>query len=154
MPNSDDLLVFVDDTERALREHLAEALAPEGCSVSEWLVLRELHRAEGLTMSELADRLRLRAPTTTKIIDRLEANNMAYRRLDPADRRRVRLHLSPRGRTVHATLAAVVARADAQRFGEDDLGQLARASAVVLAALDRRGRPVVGDTADTGAWHD
>ena len=43
----------------------------------------------------------------TKVIDRMVANNLVYRRVDPADRRRVLVFLSARGRAAHRRLRPV-----------------------------------------------
>jgi DNA-binding MarR family transcriptional regulator len=49
-------------------------------------------------------------------VDRLVANNVVYRRVDLEDRRRVRLFLTPRGKSLHRRLAAVIERSQTELF--------------------------------------
>jgi DNA-binding MarR family transcriptional regulator len=49
-------------------------------------------------MGEIAEHAAVPNPTATRVVDRLVAQSLAFRRNDPADRRRVLVHLSPNGR--------------------------------------------------------
>ncbi|MFE2578913.1 MarR family winged helix-turn-helix transcriptional regulator [Streptomyces sp. NPDC059378] len=51
----------------------------------------------GIPMTALAGHAFLPAPSLTKLMDRLVDQNLVYRRIDPADRRRVLARLTPRG---------------------------------------------------------
>jgi DNA-binding MarR family transcriptional regulator len=107
------LTQLVSHVEHRLTARLRRALAPEGCPVEEWRVLDLLSDAEGHTMSELADYALLLAPTLTKLVDRLVSDNLVFRRADAEDRRRVRVHLTPRGRDRHRRLGRLVATSEA-----------------------------------------
>jgi MarR family transcriptional regulator, organic hydroperoxide resistance regulator len=89
---------------------LAEALearpARDGISATDGRVLAALLAAEGTTMTKLADRLRLKQPTLTKAIDRMERAHLVRRQRPSEDRRRTLLHLTERGRRIAAPLAA------------------------------------------------
>ncbi|MGD9531312.1 MarR family winged helix-turn-helix transcriptional regulator [Pseudonocardia sp.] len=65
-----------------------------------WRVLLLLARGGGRSMGEIASHTALPAPTATRVVDRLVAARLAYRRHDPVDRRRVLVHLASEGRTV------------------------------------------------------
>jgi DNA-binding MarR family transcriptional regulator len=74
-----------------------------GISGSQWGVLRNLHRAEqeglpGLRLSELSDRLLIRPPSVTGLVDRLERAGLAQRDATPADLRAKLLILTRKGR--------------------------------------------------------
>src|ERR1700704_2580867 len=69
--------------ERRVAETLRAVLVPEGCGIEEWRVLDLLACSGGCTMSEVAEHAFLQAPTLTKLVDRLVANNIVYRRGDP-----------------------------------------------------------------------
>ena len=94
---------------RAVRR-LAAALAAEGCSVEQWRVLSFLADAEGRTMTDLADFALMPAPSATKLIDRMVADILVYRHADPADRRRVLIHLTERGEELYRRAQEVVQR--------------------------------------------
>jgi len=83
-------------------EHLAvrrvqSVLDEFDCSVEAWRVLDLLSDGQGHHMTSLADHAFLPAPSLTKLVDQLVDQNLVFRRIDPADRRRVLAHLTPRG---------------------------------------------------------
>lgn len=51
-------------------------------------------------MGEIAEHAAVPNPTATRVVDRLVAHSLAFRRNDPNDRRRVLVHLAPNGRQV------------------------------------------------------
>ncbi len=74
-----------------------------GISGSQWGVLRNLHRAEqeghpGLRLSELSQRLLIRPPSVTGLIDRLERARLVTRFASPADLRVRQIRLTTAGR--------------------------------------------------------
>lgn len=77
---------------------LAEELHAAGLSQEEWRIVSALSGAPGLTMSDLARAAACAPPTATRLVERLVSRAWAYRRIDAADRRRVVVHLSARGR--------------------------------------------------------
>ena len=89
-----------------------------------------------IRMTELAARERVRTPTTTVAIRRLEKLGLVKRSRDPSDLRAVLVDITPRGRAVHgeslanrrASLAAMLSQLPAS-----DLGTLMQA----LAPLER-----------------
>ena len=78
---------------------VAEALRPFGLSPAGALVLSMLADAPGpLTPGEIRDRLLVKGPTVTGLLDGLEAAGNLERRRDPADRRRLQVSLTRAGR--------------------------------------------------------
>ncbi|MFP3962724.1 MarR family winged helix-turn-helix transcriptional regulator [Actinomadura fulvescens] len=94
--------------ERRVAARLAAALTPAGCGLDEWRVMSLLADGHGHAMSEIADYALLPPPTLTKLIDRMVSANRVHRRVDDADRRRVLVFLTPRGREQYDTLAAAI----------------------------------------------
>jgi DNA-binding MarR family transcriptional regulator len=95
------LVELLDQVDRALDATMEPATSAEGISREGWRVLLLLAKAEcGLSMGEIAEQAELAAPTATRVVDRLVADKLADRRGDPEDRRRVLVHLAPRGREV------------------------------------------------------
>ena len=90
----------------------AEALAPAGCTVDEWLVLDALRRRPGATMSELRAATVTDKATLGRRVDALVTRALVYREVDAFDRRVVRVHLSSRGRGVLSDLDARLAEAE------------------------------------------
>ena len=83
-----------------------------GISGSQWGVLRNLHRSQlqgaaGLRASDLSERLLIRPPSVTGVLDRLERAGLVARRADPADQRPKLVRLTAAGRLlVERVLAA------------------------------------------------
>ncbi|MET9679250.1 MarR family winged helix-turn-helix transcriptional regulator [Streptomyces coeruleorubidus] len=106
-----ELLHLLTRAERLAVRRLQSVLAEFDCSVEAWRVLHLLSDGQGHNMTALADHAFLPAPTLTKLIDQLVDQNLVYRRVDPADRRRILAHLTPRGMERWQRLAREV-RAD------------------------------------------
>jgi DNA-binding MarR family transcriptional regulator len=139
---SPDLAHLLSHAERRLTRRLTALLAEEGCSVEQWRVLSLTADGTGHPMTEIADHALMPAPSLTKLVDRMVADNLVYRRADPADRRRVLLHLSARGRILHDRAAHRVRAEQARLLSAiDDEGSLVTALSLLSSALDRQSEP-------------
>ncbi|BCY06340.1 MarR family winged helix-turn-helix transcriptional regulator [Actinoplanes sp. L3-i22] len=118
-----DLLYLLTRAERLLARRLSAVLDEEGCSLDAWRVLTLL--ADGSRfMTELSERAFLPPGSLTRLIDHLVEENLVYRRGDDLDRRRIKVHLTARGRRFFQRIDAGI-RADLADvpLGED-LGAL------------------------------
>src|SRR5262249_34236671 len=94
--------------ERVMQPYFAR----HGISGSQWGVLRNLHRAEGeglpgLRLTDLSERLLLRPPSVSGVVDRLERAGLVVRGGTPTDLRAKQVGLTDRGRDlVNHVLAA------------------------------------------------
>jgi DNA-binding MarR family transcriptional regulator len=91
---------LLDHADRAVDAVLTPVTAQEGLSREGWRVLLLLSRGGGRSMGEIAEHAAVPNPTATRVVDRLVAQSLAFRRNDPNDRRRVLVHLAPNGRQV------------------------------------------------------
>jgi DNA-binding MarR family transcriptional regulator len=96
--------------ERSVTRQLARALNEEGCSVEDWRILLLLSDGAGHPMTEIAEFALLPAPSVTRLIDRMVTGGLVHRTADPRDRRRVLVHLTPRGRALQRRLDELVER--------------------------------------------
>jgi DNA-binding MarR family transcriptional regulator len=119
-----DLSHLISHMERRIADRAQAALKPEGCDLDEWRVLNLLSEGTGFPMAAVADCVGMRPPALTRLVDRLVANNLVYRRIDLEDRRRVRIFLTPRGKSLHRRLAAVVERGQAELFASPNDAEL------------------------------
>jgi DNA-binding MarR family transcriptional regulator len=133
---SRDLAHLLSTLERHVVERQRAALGVEGCGVEEWRVIDYLADG-GQAMSEAARYAGLPSPTLTRLVDRLVANNIVYRRIDLEDRRRVRMFLTRRGKCLHRRLAGVVEDCQAELLAETADGEL------IEELLQRLGAPIV-----------
>jgi len=87
-----------------------------GITGSQWGVLRVLHRAQaegltGLRLTDLSERLIIRPPSVTGVVDRLERLGLVVRQSVPGDLRVKRVTLTPKARQL---LDRVLGRHEAQ----------------------------------------
>ena len=97
-----------------VRDRLDACLAQHGASLATWMVLRCAEHEEGLSQSELAQRLDIEGPTLVRHLDRMEQLGLVERCRDEHDRRVVRVCLTPAGRRRHAELIHVATGFDQQ----------------------------------------
>src|SRR3954451_12053081 len=101
-------------------------------SVPEWRVLACLMDVEGLSVGELAAMALMKQPGLTKVLDRMERDGLLTRRGTTADRRRVNIHLTPKGRA-----RAVPVQRAAKAHETELLKQFtAEQRAIIKSALD------------------
>ena len=106
---------LVHDVARLMRVAYDRRARELGLTRSQWWVLNNLFRNQGITQSELADILEIEKASLGRLLDRLEAKGWVERRADPADRRAKRLHLTGEVQALIRGLRALAAdlRADA-----------------------------------------
>ncbi len=119
-------------------------LDANGLTAAGWHVLMLLARTDGLPLRDVAERCYVSAATVTGVVDTLERDGLVARERDTADRRVVRVRLTPEGGRRLAAAKGSVAAAMAPIFG--DLP--AREEAVVrrfllrtIARLNEEGTP-------------
>ena len=101
-------------TGRLVRDRLDACLGQHGASLATWMVLRCAEHEDGLSQSELAQRMDIEGPTLVRHLDRMEQSGLVERCRDQHDRRVVRVCLTPAGRRRHAELIHVAAGFDHQ----------------------------------------
>jgi DNA-binding MarR family transcriptional regulator len=128
---------LLSQAEYGVTRGLARVLEEEDCSVEQWRAL--VLRADGVShsMSEVAEFALLAAPTLTRLVDRMVADNLAYRTADPQDRRRVLVHITRRGRALQKRLAGRIESSRAAILAEADPGDVAQL-ALLLTDLTNR----------------
>jgi DNA-binding MarR family transcriptional regulator len=82
-------------------------LEPLGLTYPQYLAMLVLWQGDGLTVSQLGERLALDSGTLTPLLKRLEAVGLVQRLRDAADERRVLLQLTPAGRALKARAVRV-----------------------------------------------
>ena len=82
-------------------------LDPLGVTYPQYLVMLVLWEHDGLSVSEIGERLMLESSTLTPLLKRLETAGLVRRERDTVDERRVLVHLSARGRSLKTKAASV-----------------------------------------------
>jgi DNA-binding MarR family transcriptional regulator len=89
----------------ALERVMNPYFARHGISGSQWGVLRTLHRAEceglpALRLTDLADRLLIRPPSVSGVVDRMERLGLVRREDFPTDQRAKQVVMTAEGRAL------------------------------------------------------
>jgi DNA-binding MarR family transcriptional regulator len=89
---------------RAQRGKMNEALTAIGLYAGQEIFLWHLWRQDGLTQSQMVERMCVQPPTVSKMIDRLEKAGLVERRPDTEDSRISRVYLTEQGRKSQAAV--------------------------------------------------
>lgn len=121
-----------------IQETLQPYFARQGISGAQWGVLRTLQRAEKagqppLRLKDLGDRLLIRPPSVTSVVDRLEQSGLVTRCTSSIDLRAKSVQLTARGRG----LLARIGRRHPERLRELLGGFRARDTAELRRLMQR-----------------
>jgi DNA-binding MarR family transcriptional regulator len=83
-------------------------LANLGLRDGEERLLAELWREDGLSQSEISERLITQVPVVIEVVRRLERKQLVRRRPDPEDRRVTRVYLTGLGRDAEQSMREVL----------------------------------------------
>ena len=108
----DEALFFIEDSTsqlisvaaRLFARTLQTRLASHGVSTGQWPLLLYLWEQDGLSQRQLSRRVQIEEPTTTRTLDRMERDDLVYRRRDERDRRRINVFLTARGKELKEEL--------------------------------------------------
>ncbi len=127
----------------AMTKFYKPLLDPLGLTYPQYLVMLVLWEGDGITVSQLGERVALDSGTLTPLLKRLEASDLVRRLRDTADERRVLLQLTPVGRALKSKAMAVPeSMACASGCALDELAALtARLKALRDQIADSTARP-------------
>jgi DNA-binding MarR family transcriptional regulator len=94
---------------RRIKQVVIERVRPHGLSPQQFWVLNRVLEFEGSTLGMLAESLHMDQPTASRVVTALARLKLVRMVADPADRRRKRLVLTPRGRSLAQELAGLAA---------------------------------------------
>ncbi len=125
---------------RRWRAQLDARMAAYGLTEARWLPLLHLARGgEGLTQTELAQRLALQGPTLARTLEWLEREGFVERRPLPQDRRAKTVHLAARAHALHRELEATAAGVRAEILDGIPEAELRACLAVLEGVAERLG---------------
>lgn len=104
----EDVIVTLRQIIRATDLGARKLAISTGLTTSQVLVLQNLRRTPGLTISKLAEENSLRQATVTTLIDKLEAKELVRRHRSEADRRRVEIFLTDAGQELISRTPAIL----------------------------------------------
>lgn len=83
---------------RAQRGKMSDSLTEIGLYVGQEMFLWHLWQQDGLTQSQMVERMCIQPPTVSKMLNRLEKAGLVQRRPDPEDSHISRVYLTEQGR--------------------------------------------------------
>jgi DNA-binding MarR family transcriptional regulator len=108
MKIKDHLTYIIASMNKQLEAELQEHLREVGMPIEQVRILEVLSDSSGLPMGELAAQALVEPTTLTKMIDRMVADSLVTRLLDPNDRRRVVITLGPAGKVALRRLNRII----------------------------------------------
>lgn len=111
------MLYLVKQVELAIRSQLDELLRPAGITAAQYTALTALERESDLTSAQLARSSFVTAQSMADMVASLEDQGVITRRRDPADRRRLVLSLTARGRRLLERFRPKIAAIEQQMLG-------------------------------------
>lgn len=115
-PLSESMLIALRRVIRAIDLHSRSLVQSHGLTGPQSLVLRAVVNAERVSAGELAKRVSLSQATVTDIAKRLEARKLLKRTRDVADRRRVMITATAKGRKLHQSAPPLLQERFVQEF--------------------------------------
>jgi DNA-binding MarR family transcriptional regulator len=138
------LVAVVDAFDLALSSAIADSSS--AIDREQWRALVLLSDGEGHSMRELSSHVAVPAATATRLVDRLVADSLAYRRGDPLDRRRVLVFATSQG---HMAVERVTEQLQSKTL--EALGTLSDEQRSSLTTLfDRMGLVSPSDSKEPG----
>lgn len=101
-PAALDVLELLRVVFRLAGNHSAQVERSTGLPGAQMWVLHEVAETDGLSVGELAQRLRVHQTTMSNLLNRLEAAALVRKGRSPDDQRIVRIHLAAAGRKILA----------------------------------------------------
>ena len=144
-----DLIDEILKVRTAIFQAVSAATAPAWMdlelTMSQMKGLRTLAYHGPVTVSQVADALKISLPTASQLVDRLVQAGLAERAEDPDDRRRILVRLSKRGQQLHDRLSQGPQqfRFWLQRMSAEDLEALHRGYVALarIASVSSEGAP-------------
>jgi MarR family transcriptional regulator, organic hydroperoxide resistance regulator len=98
------------DTYKAFAQVMKQELDHLDINFGGWPYLRILWREDGLTQRELTHRSGLMQPNTNAALKQLSKRGLIIQKVNPHDRRRINIYLTPQGRAIGQHLVPLALR--------------------------------------------
>jgi DNA-binding MarR family transcriptional regulator len=90
--------LLIGAARRRIKRAVTERVREHGLNALQFWVLVNVDEADGASLSEVAARLRMDVPTTSRTVTQLLKRKLVKSEGDEGDRRRLRLRLAPAGK--------------------------------------------------------
>ena len=152
-PAQERLAHLVKDVMRMFDRALQMRLTEHEVSIGHWPFLRALWAADGLTQRELSDEAGVMQPTTFAALKAMERRGYIVRRPVEGDRRKRRVFLTPRGRSLEGKLVPLAKHVNAIAAHGVSAADVAATRRTLLALLTTSPPTQRAVAAHDGAFH-
>lgn len=111
---------------RKISQLLLQRLKPYDITPEQWSVLFRIRNREGIIQKQIADLAGKDRPTTTRILDALEAKGLVTRHSDPSDRRSFLVFCTAKGKEIADLAMPIEQKTIADAVSGIDEADLAR----------------------------
>jgi len=139
VPN-DRLAHLVKHAARGLARALQMRLTEHSVSYGHWSFLRILWETEGLTQRQLSDEAGVMEPTTFSALKAMQELGYITRRQMPGNRKKVFIHLTPRGRRLKGRLVPLAEEVNEIAVRNVGAADVAVARGTLLAIIENLAR--------------
>ena len=140
MPDKEPVGLLIGAARRRMKRAVTDRVNPHGLTAQQFWVLVNIDEADGPSLGEMADRLRMDAPTASRAVTQLLKRKLVKAEGDRGDRRRLRLRLTPAGRArmpALRTLAAELRSTAVHGLSADEEAALRALLRKVIGNLDK-----------------
>lgn len=145
---------LVNHLARLMARALHAEISTHGVVPGQFPVLLALWEEDGLTQTELHQRTQVEQATMANTLQRMERDGLIVRRIDPADARRARVHLTARTQGLEDVLVDAARRVNATATGAlstADRSRLLELLRTIIATLESQRSRAAGSRAPVRA---
>ena len=139
MPDKEPIGLLIGAARRQIKRMVTARVQPHAFTAQQFWVLVNIDEARGPSLGEIAERLRMDAPTASRAVAQLLKRALVKAEGDRGDRRRLRLKLTPAGRARIGSLrelAAELRGAPVQGLTRDEEETLRTLLRRILSTMD------------------
>jgi DNA-binding MarR family transcriptional regulator len=142
-PWSDSIAYLLRNSYRVFARALQDRIQAERIPIGSWPFLRHLWQQDGITQKELTKAVGLLQPNTNAALKQLVRRGWVTQRHDSEDKRKIRIHLTPKGRQLFYRAFPLALQAREQAlvgFSEEELDMLRSFLKRITKNLDTESR--------------
>lgn len=139
LPRHSSLGYEINHLSRLLAHALRDRIEPLGVVPGQFAQLLVLYETDGLTQTQLCERVAVEQPTMANTLARMERDGLITREPDPDDRRRSRVLLTARARALQPDLVAAAREVNARAtagLSTAEVDAFMATAATLIANLD------------------
>lgn len=127
MENKKNVLMLIGDCNKLFVNQIRKKSEENNLSNCYHPIIFNLIRQDGLTQLEIVKLTRLKAPTISLTLQKMELEQLVIRKQDPKDARQIRVYLTEKGRAYDDDMRVIIKKLETQvlgKFNKDELKTL------------------------------